>query len=171
MPVTAVTSDPEALTMTLVGEFAAPVDRLWRAFTEPAQLERFWGPPGYPSTFREFDFAPGGRASYVMTSPKGERFGGVWEFVQIDDGTSFTVLDSFADEHGVVNADMPTGRMVFTFEATDAGSRGKGRRARKPRRKTKTSCGVIARSKSINRRAEVRSGTIPGPVAIVMGVA
>lgn len=123
MPVTAVTSDPEALTMTLVGEFAAPVDRLWRAFTEPAQLERFWGPPGYPSTFREFDFAPGGRASYVMTSPKGERFGGVWEFVQIDDGSSFTVLDSFADEHGVVNADMPTGRMVFTFEATDAGSR------------------------------------------------
>ncbi|HIE62456.1 MAG TPA: ATPase, partial [Microbacterium sp.] len=51
MPVTSVTTDPEALTMTLVGDFAAPVERLWRAFTEPAQLERFWGPPGWPATF------------------------------------------------------------------------------------------------------------------------
>ena len=31
MPVTAVTTDPEALTMTLIGDFAAPVERLWRA--------------------------------------------------------------------------------------------------------------------------------------------
>ena len=35
MPVTDVTTDPEALTMTLTADFDAPVERLWAAFTEP----------------------------------------------------------------------------------------------------------------------------------------
>lgn len=123
MPVTSVTTDPEALTMTLVGDFAAPVERLWKALTEPAQLERFWGPPGYPATFSEFDFTPGGRASYVMTSPQGDRYGGGWEFIDIDEPVSFSVLDYFTDESGARNDEMPLQRMVFRFEATETGSR------------------------------------------------
>ena len=84
MPVTDVTTDPEALTLTLTADFAAPVERLWDAFTDPRQLERFWGPPGWPATFTSFDFQPGGRATYYMTSPRGEKPGGSWEFLAID---------------------------------------------------------------------------------------
>lgn len=123
MPVTDVTTDPEALTMTLTADFAAPVERLWEAFTEPRQLERFWGPPGYPATFTEFDLTAGGRARYHMTSPKGEQYHGVWEFLEIDGPRTFTALDSFADADGRVLAEMPTSRMVFTFTETAAGSR------------------------------------------------
>lgn len=123
MPVTDVTTDPEALTMTLTAEFAAPVERLWEAFTAPRQLERFWGPPGYPATFTEFDLTAGGRARYHMTSPKGEQYHGVWEFLEIDGPRTFTALDSFADENGEVLAEMPTSRMVFTFDRTPTGSR------------------------------------------------
>jgi uncharacterized protein YndB with AHSA1/START domain len=109
--------------MTLTAEFAAPVERLWRAFTEPRQLERFWGPPGYPATFTEFDLSAGGRARYHMTSPKGEEYHGVWEFLEIDGPRTFSALDSFANERGEVLAEMPTSRMVFTFEQTPTGSR------------------------------------------------
>lgn len=123
MPVTDVTTDAEALTMTLTAEFAAPVERLWEAFTEPRQLERFWGPPGYPATFTEFDLTAGGRARYHMTSPKGEQYHGVWEFLEIDGPRTFTALDSFADENGEVLAEMPTSRMVFAFDRTPTGSR------------------------------------------------
>lgn len=123
MPVTDVTTDPEALTMTLIADVSASVDRLWGAFTDPRQLERFWGPPGYPATFTEFDFSVGGRARYRMTSPRGEQFHGVWEFLEIDSPHSFTALDSFADADGRVTADLPTSRMVFTFEPTDTGAR------------------------------------------------
>lgn len=123
MPVTDVTTDPEALTMTLIADVSASVDRLWGAFTDPRQLERFWGPPGYPATFTEFDFSVGGRARYRMTSPRGEQFHGVWEFLEIDSPHSFTALDSFADADGRVTADLPTSRMVFTFERTDTGAR------------------------------------------------
>lgn len=123
MPVTEVTTDPEALTMTLTADVAASVDRLWDAFTDPRQLERFWGPPGYPASFTQFDLEVGGRARYVMTSPRGEQFHGLWEFLEIDGPRSFTALDSFADADGQVLADMPTSRMVFVFEPTETGAR------------------------------------------------
>ncbi|WP_194410163.1 SRPBCC family protein [Microbacterium cremeum] len=123
MPVTDVTTDPEALTMSLTAEFAAPVERLWEAFTDPQQLERFWGPPGWPATFTSFDFEPGGRATYYMTSPRGEKSGGSWEFLSIDEPRGFEVLDAFADESGTPIPDMPASRMVFSFESTDEGSR------------------------------------------------
>ncbi|MCC4268779.1 MULTISPECIES: SRPBCC family protein [Microbacterium] len=123
MPVTTVTTDPDALTMTLVGDFAAPVERLWQAFTEPAQLDRFWGPPGWPATFTSFDLTPGGRAQYQMTSPQGEVSRGGWEFTAIDAPHRFEVLDSFLNGDGDVLEGMPTMRVEFLFEATPEGSR------------------------------------------------
>ena len=123
MPVTDVVTDPEALTLTLTADFAAPVERVWNAFTEPRQLERFWGPPGYPATFSTFDFEVGGTALYRMTSPQGEASYGTWEFLSIDPRTSFSVLDQFADENGVAVEDLPASRMTFTFDETAEGSR------------------------------------------------
>lgn len=123
MPVTDITTDADNLTMTLVADVDAPVDRLWRAFTQPRQLERFWGPPGWPATFTAFDFTPGGLAKYEMTSPQGEKARGRWEFLAIDEGTRFEVLDAFADEDGEPIAEYPSMRMEFTFTATAAGSR------------------------------------------------
>lgn len=123
MPVTDVTTDPEALTMTLTAEFDAPVGRLWDAFTNPRQLERFWGPPGWPATFPTFDFEVGGRAVYFMTSPQGEKSYGSWEFLEIDGPQGFTVLDNFANEDGAPLDGMPTMRVVFRFDETGTGSR------------------------------------------------
>lgn len=123
MPVTDITTDPQSLTMTLTAEFAAPVERVWHAFTTPSQLERFWGPPGWPSTFREFDFEVGGRALYSMTSPRGEKSSGSWEFISIDEPRGFEVIDSFVDDDGKPLDGFPAMRMSFTFHETEAGSR------------------------------------------------
>jgi len=123
MPVTDVTTDAEALTMTLTADFAAPVERLWGVFTDPRQLERFWGPPGWPATFPSFDFTVGGHARYYMTSPQGEKSFGSWEFLEIDQPRGFTVLDNFANEDGAPLDGMPVMRVEFSFESTDTGSR------------------------------------------------
>ena len=123
MPVTDITTDTENLTMTLTADVDAPVDRLWRAFTQPRQLERFWGPPGWPATFTDFHFTVGGHARYAMTSPQGEKSHGTWEFLAIDEGRSFEVLDAFADEDGQPIAEFPSMRMVFSFTETAGGSR------------------------------------------------
>ncbi len=76
MPVTSVESDTEALTMTLVADFAVGPERVWAAFADPRQLERFWGPPGWPATFTSFEWEVGGRARYEMRSAGGEVAGG-----------------------------------------------------------------------------------------------
>lgn len=123
MPVTDVTTNAENLTMSVVADFAAPVERLWHAFTDPAQLERFWGPPGWPATFSKFDFAVGGKALYYMISPQGERSGGSWEFLTIDEPRGFEVVDAFVDTDGNPLEGFPAMRMTFAFTSTDEGSR------------------------------------------------
>jgi uncharacterized protein YndB with AHSA1/START domain len=123
MPVTSIETDPENLTMTLVAEFPAPAERLWSVFTDPRQLERFWGPPGWPATFTRFDFAVGSHAAYHMTSPQGQKANGTWEFLTIEEPRGYSVIDSFADEEGAALTDMPAMRMVLDFEDTADGSR------------------------------------------------
>ena len=123
MPVTSITKDPDALTMTVVADFPAPVERLWHAYADPRQLEKFWGPPACPATFTRHDVAAGGRSSYAMTMPDGALSRGYWEWLAVDHQRSFEVLDGFAGEDGSPNSEMPSMRLVFTFESTDDGSR------------------------------------------------
>lgn len=71
MPVTGVTMDPAARTMTLTAEWDAPPERAWRLWADPRRLERWWGPPDHPATVTEHDLRPGGRVAYVVTAPGG----------------------------------------------------------------------------------------------------
>lgn len=123
MPVTSVDKDAAALTMTVVADFGVPVRRLWDAYADPRQIERFWGPPEWPATFTRHDMAPGGRSTYVMSGPDGEQSAGYWEFVAVDAPHSFEVRDGFAGPDGSPNPDMPSMRMVYTFEETADGAR------------------------------------------------
>jgi uncharacterized protein YndB with AHSA1/START domain len=123
MPIVEVHKDTKALTMTVVAQFAAPVDRVWAAYADPRQLERFWGPPEWPATFSRHDFVAGGRSEYAMTGPNGEKSRGFWEFVSIDPPRAFEVKDGFLGEDGKPAPDMPTMRMRFTFEPHDGGTR------------------------------------------------
>ncbi|UOR01013.1 SRPBCC domain-containing protein [Leucobacter allii] len=123
MPITDVVTDPEALTLTVVADFTVPVQRLWDAYTDPRQIERFWGPPEYPATFQRHDAYPGGRSAYWMTGPEGDRSHGYWEWVSVDAPHAFEVRDGFAREDGSPNTELPHMRMVFDFAETALGSR------------------------------------------------
>jgi len=123
MPITSITSDATTLTLTVVGDFPVPVERLWEAWADPRQLERFWGPETWPATFLRHDMAPGGRSEYVMTGPDGGSARGWWRFVAVDPGRAFEVEDGFADDDGVPNDALPSTRMVVALEPTATGSR------------------------------------------------
>lgn len=118
MPVTSITTDPENLTITVVAELAASVARVWHAYTDPRQLERFWGPPGWPATFDEFDFTVGGHAIYSMTGPRGETAAAAWEFTAIDEPRRYVVIDALVGDDGVP-LDGGQSRMEFVFEAPE----------------------------------------------------
>ncbi|MHC5794860.1 SRPBCC family protein [Lacisediminihabitans sp. FW035] len=123
MPVTSVEKDLDRFTLTIVADFAASLSRLWDAYTDPRQIERFWGPPTYPATFSRHDAAVGGRSVYRMTGPTGDEHYGCWEWTTVDAPRSFTIVDWFADETGAPNTELPPLHASFEFEATDSGSR------------------------------------------------
>ena len=123
MPITSVERDLDAATLTVVADFPVPVRRLWDAYADPRQLEKFWGPQEWPATFTRHDMAVGGRSAYAMTGPDGESSRGYWEFVAVDAPHSFEVLDGFAGEDGEPSTEMPSMRMVFVFSETPEGSR------------------------------------------------
>lgn len=123
MPITSVEKDPEALTMTVVADFSAPVQRLWEAYSDPRQIERFWGPQSYPATFTRHDMFFGGRSLYAMVGPDGDVSRGYWEFLDVKAPYSFEVRDGFCRPDGTPNTEMPTMRMTFEFHATATGSR------------------------------------------------
>ena len=43
MPVTAITKDLDNRTLTITADFAAPVERIWKLYADPRQLEQVWG--------------------------------------------------------------------------------------------------------------------------------
>ena len=120
MTVTAITKDPGNLTMTVEAEFEASPERVWQLWADPRQLERWWGPPGYPATFTKHDFRVGGRSEYYMTGPDGPTPHGYWEILDLDPPHTMKLEDGFSDD-GTPN-DLPgPGGMIVTIEAIGGG--------------------------------------------------
>ncbi|BDZ43196.1 activator of HSP90 ATPase [Paraoerskovia sediminicola] len=123
MTVVSTEKDTEALTLTIVAELAAPPERAWQLFADPRQLERWWGPPTWPATFYEHDFTVEGRAAYYMTGPDGEKAGGWWRFLGIDEPRSLSFEDGFADTDGQPVDSMPTTRARVELQEIPTGTR------------------------------------------------
>ena len=121
MTVTAVRKDPENLRMTLDAEFEASPERVWQLWADPRQLERWWGPPGYPATFTDLDLRPGGRAAYYMTTPEGDSPAGYWDILEVEPPHRIRARDGFANADGTPNTEMGSGEMHVTIEALDDG--------------------------------------------------
>jgi uncharacterized protein YndB with AHSA1/START domain len=119
MPVTDVSHDVDTLTLTITAEFAAPVERIWKIYADPRQLEKVWGPPTYPATVVEHDLTPGGQVKYYMTGPEGEKFAGYWKITAVDEPRSFSFEDGFADSDFNPDPDLPVSSNVYSFTERD----------------------------------------------------
>jgi uncharacterized protein YndB with AHSA1/START domain len=122
MTVISVDRDPVALTLTIVAEFEATAERVWQVWADPRQLERWWGPPSYPATVVDHDLRAGGRVTYYMTGPDGEKHHGWWRIIAVDPPRSLQFEDGYADERGQPNDELPTTtvevRLIETPEKT-----------------------------------------------------
>jgi len=123
MPVTDVQKDLDNLTLTIIADFAAPVERLWEVYADPRQLEKVWGPPEYPATVVDHDFTPGGRVNYYMTGPEGDRHAGYWRMNTVQKPTGFSFEDGFADLDFNPLPEMAVSQNDYTFAEHDGGTR------------------------------------------------
>jgi uncharacterized protein YndB with AHSA1/START domain len=113
----------EELVVTRV--FDAPRELVFRAWTEPERVVRWWGPERFTMPYCDIDLRPGGTFLRCMRSPEGRDFWMTGVFREIVAPERLVFTDSFADAEGNVvpparygaGHDMPLERLVtVTFE-------------------------------------------------------
>ena len=123
MSIVSVDKDLDNLSLTLVADFDAPIERVWQLWADPRQLESWWGPPTHPATVTKHDLAAGGDVAYVMTGPGGEQSRGWWRVTSVDAPRSLEFTDGFANQDGTPNAATPTTAVQMHLTERDGGTR------------------------------------------------
>jgi uncharacterized protein YndB with AHSA1/START domain len=110
--------------------FDAPVELVWKAWTDPEHIKRWWGPKYFTAPVIKIDFRVGGKYHYCMRSPDGHDFWSAGFFREIVPLKRIVYSDSFADEQGNIvpgshygmSEDFPLELLVtLTFEDTGDG--------------------------------------------------
>ena len=69
--------------------FDASREQVWKAFTDPDLIPRWWGPHGTTTTVAEMDVRPGGEWRYVSTAPDRDEVAFYGEYLEIDPPEQF----------------------------------------------------------------------------------
>jgi uncharacterized protein YndB with AHSA1/START domain len=123
MSITSLDKDFDTLTITLIADFDASVERVWQLWADPRKLERWWGPPTYPATVEEHDLTPGGDVTYFMTGPEGDKHRGWWRVASVEPPASLEFTDGFANQDGSRNDELPTTAVRMRLSQRDGGTR------------------------------------------------
>lgn len=99
--------------------FDAPLDLVWTAWTDPEILDLWWAPKPFRAETKSMNFTEGGRWLYCMVSPEGERHWSLFEYHKINLMKSYSGLDAFCNEAGVINDQHPRMRWHNTFAQHD----------------------------------------------------
>lgn len=126
------TSPAQTSDLVIERVFDAPRELVWRAWTDPEHLMRWWGPKGYTCPVCEIDLRVGGKYLNCMRSPEGRDYWGTGVFREIVPNERLVMTDSFADEHGNVvpashydmTGSMPL-EMLITVTFEDLGGKSK----------------------------------------------
>jgi uncharacterized protein YndB with AHSA1/START domain len=92
-------------------EFEAPVENVWRAWTESKLLDQWWAPKPWKANTMSMDFRNGGTWLYYMEGPEGERHYCRADYKSVVPNKSYEGLDAFCDEKGNINTEFP--RMIW----------------------------------------------------------
>jgi uncharacterized protein YndB with AHSA1/START domain len=105
--------------------FKAPRDLVFKCWTEPQHMEKWWGPKGVSVQIVRFEPHPGGLSHYCMTTPDGHKMWGKSIFREITPRERIVFVNAFSDEHrGLTRHPMsPTWplEMLTTITFVDAG--------------------------------------------------
>ncbi len=88
--------------IVIVRLFDAPRELVWRAWTDPEFVMRWWGPKNFTSPSCKIDLRVGGSYLYCMRSPDGKDYWSTGIYREIKKPERIVCTDSFADEKGNV---------------------------------------------------------------------
>ena len=93
----------EGFEVAVERQFDAPIERVWRAWTEPSDLRAWWGPEGFTCPRAEVDARVGGRILVTMRAPA--EWGGfeqhsTWDIERLEPPRRLDYVFRFATEDG-----------------------------------------------------------------------
>jgi len=123
---TRVTKDIEKKLLIIERTFDAPKENIWQAYANKELFEKWWGPEGWDTTTKQFDFKAGGRVHYAMkcvdknqTEWYGKESWGIMDIESINEPTTFTIKDYFSDAEGRINTTLPGSTYTVELVETD----------------------------------------------------
>jgi uncharacterized protein YndB with AHSA1/START domain len=82
--------------------FDAPREQVWKAWTDPGELRKWWGPRGFKTHSCKVELRPGGMFLYGMTAPDGSDMWGRFIYREIAAPKKLVFIVSFSDPKGGV---------------------------------------------------------------------
>ncbi len=113
-PAQSATADREIVISRVIG---APRELVFAAFTELRHLSQWWGPEGFTTTTRAFEFRVGGVWDFVMHGPDGT------DYQEWITWTEIVPPERIALHHGEFRGDPNAFESVLTFAPDGAGTR------------------------------------------------
>ncbi|MBI4357970.1 MAG: SRPBCC domain-containing protein [Candidatus Omnitrophica bacterium] len=154
------TTETKTQELIITRIFDAPRELVWKAWTKPDRVMRWWGPKIFKSPSCKIDFRVGGKYLFCMRSDIGEKAWkkGIWStgvYNEIVPMEKIVCTDCFADEHGnVVSAahygmtgDFPLEMLVTVTFSAEGGSASGGEKSREKTKMTLQHTGLPAEMK------------------------
>lgn len=88
-------SDREILIVRLID---APVARVWRAWTDNAEIVKWWGPHGFSDETETREFKPGGHWRHTMVGPDGARYPNYATYKELVENERIVLINAGSEE-------------------------------------------------------------------------
>jgi uncharacterized protein YndB with AHSA1/START domain len=86
--------------LVVIREFAAPVERLWRAWSDADDVTQWWGPIGFTVPIVKMNFHEGATTLVSMRSGDGHVYYNTWTYQLIEPFKRLEFVVRFANERG-----------------------------------------------------------------------
>lgn len=107
--------DKENKKILVKREFAAPLSKVWTAWTDSQMLDQWWAPKPWKSKTKKMDFREGGSWLYAMVGPEQEEHWARADFKSITPLKKYSVVDAFCDAEGNLNTGLPSAFWTIEF--------------------------------------------------------
>ncbi|HMQ69620.1 MAG TPA: SRPBCC domain-containing protein [Ignavibacteria bacterium] len=102
-------------------EFEAPLETVWKAWTDSKILDQWWAPKPWKAKTKSMDFREGGSWIYCMCGPNDEEMWSRTNFQNLVPLKSYEGTDIFCNDDGNENPDLP--RMNWKLNFKESGNR------------------------------------------------
>jgi uncharacterized protein YndB with AHSA1/START domain len=103
------TATSESKEIRIVRLYDAPVQAVWDAWTDPAQVAQWWGPRGFTLTTHSKDLRVGGSWTYTMHGPDGTDYPNKTAYLEVEP------LARLVYDHGANDDRPPMFRVTVQF--------------------------------------------------------